>query len=97
MLDVTQLIVATENRYSATYNSLVQALSHLINNDLEQLVQLLYKIDISEQKLKDALKNHSHENAAVIIADMIIERQAEKIKSFKQSKPRSNIDEDEKW
>jgi hypothetical protein len=44
------------------------------------------------------LEQKEGENAAGLIADLIIERQQQKIKSRQQFRQRDNdIDEDEKW
>ena len=77
---------------------LSQNINDLIVNDFQKLVSILYRIDISESKLKQLLKEENHEDAGRIITDMIIERQLQKIKTrqqFKQSN--ENIDESEKW
>ena len=70
----------------------------LIVKDFQKLVSILYRVDISELKLRQLLKEENHEDAGKIIADLIIERQLQKIKTrqqFKQSN--KNIDETEKW
>ena len=55
-------------------------------------------MDVSEIKLKQLLKDNSGTDAGLIIADLMIERQAEKIKSREQySKRDENISDDEKW
>ena len=75
-----------------------QNVNNLIVNDFQRLVSLLYRIDISESKLRQLLKEENHEDAGKIIADMIIERQLQKIKTRQQFKqPNKNIDESEKW
>ena len=40
------------------------------------MVQLLYRIDVSEAKLKKVLHENPNEDAAHLIADLIIERRA---------------------
>lgn len=73
-------------------------INHLIQHHFEQLVSLLYRIDVSEAKIKSMLQQQSHEDAAEIIAALIIERQVEKIKTrnlFRQSD--NNFNEEEKW
>ena len=73
-------------------------INHLIQHHFEQLVSLLYRIDVSEAKIKSLLQQQPNEDAAEIIAALIIERQLEKIKTrnlFRQSG--NNFDEEEKW
>ncbi len=77
---------------------LVLHINHLINHNFEKLVFYLYRIDVNESKMKQLLDQREGENAAGLIADLIIERQMEKIKSRQQFRQRdNNIDESEKW
>jgi hypothetical protein len=73
-------------------------INDLIEKDFQKLVNLLYRLDVNENKLKQMLKVKDSENAGEIIADLIIERQMQKIemrKRFKQGE--QNASEDEKW
>lgn len=75
---------------------LIQQLADYINNliltNFERLVQLLYRIDVSEAKLKYLLKENPGEDAGRIIALLIIERQIQKIK-FKKEMSESERDD----
>jgi hypothetical protein len=72
--------------------------NHLILHNFEQLVSLLYRIDVSEAKIKSFLSRQTDENAGDIIASLIIERQLQKIKSREQFKQQdNNFEEEEKW
>jgi len=72
--------------------------NQLIQKDFQKLVTLLYRIDVSEAKLKYLLQLQRDENAGNIIAKLIIERQIEKMKSRQQfSKQNDDISEEEKW
>jgi hypothetical protein len=73
-------------------------INYLILHHFEQLVSLLYRIDVSEAKIKSLLQNHTEENAGNIIAALIIERQIQKIKTRRQfSKKEDELDGEEKW
>ena len=72
-------------------------INHLINHDFEKLVSLLYRIDVNENKIRQALKQKEGENAAGLIADLMIERQLQKIESRKKSANDSTIPDEEKW
>ncbi|MFN8248968.1 MAG: hypothetical protein U0T68_08470 [Ferruginibacter sp.] len=81
---------------------LIEILSHKINelieNDFSRLVQLLYSIDVSEQKLKSLLKENPDTDAGRIIAHLILERQKQKLQSkeiFRQNP--EHDDSEEKW
>jgi len=77
---------------------LVAHINHLINHDFEKLIFYLYRIDVNENKMRALLEQREGENAAGLIADLIIERQSEKIKSRQEFRQRDNdIDENEKW
>ena len=62
---------------------LIQRIEELIHRDFEKLKWILYRIDVSEKKLNDALQN-SEADAATVMADLIIQRQIEKAESRKK-------------
>src|SRR5258706_5157720 len=73
-------------------------INHLIVNNFTQLINILYRLDVSEKKLQQWLLENTAEDAGKIIADLIIERQLQKIESRNQFRQRDdNIDDDEKW
>ena len=71
-------------------------IDHLISNNPDKLVSILSRVDVSEKELKANLQN-KEENASSIIAQMIIERQMEKIKTRERYRSNDDISEDEKW
>ena len=77
---------------------LSEQINFLITNNFSSLIAVLYRLDISEKKLRNLLANNTDKNAGDIIADLIIERQLLKIelqKTFKFEK--DQISEDERW
>ena len=76
---------------------LVQAVNHLLVNDFNKLVWVLYRVDVSEPKLKRLLQEHPKTDAAQLITDLLIERQQEKARSREHFKGNADIPEDEKW
>ena len=77
---------------------LANKINELINNDFQKLVSILYRMDVSEMKLKQLLKENAGTDAGLIIADLMIERQEEKVKFRQQFNKRDeNISDDEKW
>ncbi len=60
---------------------LTQHINHLINTDFEKLIFYLYRIDVHEERMKQLLQQQEGENAASLIAQLIIDRQLQKIKS----------------
>ncbi len=80
------------------YNQLVEQINTLIKDDFEKLVQLLYRIDVSEQKLKMLLQSNPNEDAAKLIASLIIERQIQKIELRKKTKEEGDAEtNEERW
>ena len=69
----------------------------LITKDFSRLIAILYRLDISEKKLKELLQHQSQNDAGLIIADMIIERQLQKIESRKRYSRNDDIAPDDKW
>ena len=91
-------IILKEQDTSFWKELLAKKINELINNDFQKLVLILYRMDVSEIKLKQLLNENPGTNAAVIIADLMIERQAEKIRSREQfSRRDENISDDERW
>jgi hypothetical protein len=77
---------------------LAEEIDHLIANDFLRLVRILYRLDISEKKLKQLMEETGGKNASYTIADMIIDRQVQKIRSREaHKKGNADIPDDEKW
>ena len=51
-------------------------INELIKDDFSKLVQFLYRIDVSEAKLKTILQAHRNEDAGKLIAQVVLERLA---------------------
>ena len=66
-------------------------INELIDKDFNKLVNLLYRIDISEQKLKIALQNEDKTiSSSKTIAKLIIERQLQKLEFRKKFSKKKN-------
>jgi hypothetical protein len=76
---------------------LMDLLNELINNDFEALIQLLYRIDVNEKKIRDLLNENESKDAASVIANLIIERQLQKIESRKNYRPENDNCNEERW
>jgi hypothetical protein len=87
--------------YEARRLELAGRINELLNSDFSKLISVLYRMDVSEAKLKQLLKENPETDAGLLIADLMIERQLQKIKTRRaanQAKQRDNdIDENEKW
>ncbi len=81
-----QLLPATHNedeKFRAFRLLLIRRIDELIHHDFEKLKWILYRIDVSEKKLNETLQA-SEQDAATVMADMIIQRQIEKAESRKK-------------
>ena len=76
---------------------IVNFLNKLLLTDFEKLISILYRADVNENKLKQVLKENPNTDAGVIIADLIFERQAQKIKSRQEFRRDSTISDEESW
>jgi hypothetical protein len=91
-------IIVNDKDHSFGKQILADRINELVNNDFQKLVSILYRMDVSETKLKQLLNENPGTNAALIITDLMIERQEQKIISRQQfSKRDENISDDEKW
>jgi len=79
------------------FSQLSDEINHLIHKDFNKLVTILYKIDVSEEKVKRLLKERVGEDAGVIIAGLLIQRQQEKKDAGNKTDIDKTIPEDEKW
>lgn len=78
-----------DSSFEKNRKQLILAVDQLIQNDFNKLITILYRIDVDEQKLKAALFENPLPPAETI-ADMMIERQLQKIKFRKMYKDRNN-------
>jgi hypothetical protein len=84
--------------YDQLLNEIASRINYLITYDFSLLISVLYRLDISEKKLKQLLAESAKTTAGDIIAEMIIKRQLQKIESRKAFKNNpSDIPEEEKW
>ena len=80
------VVLDSENRYDNIEEAqllkakLIELICKLLDEDFGRLLQLLYRVDVSEDKLKKAFIIHKEKEPAEVIAEMIIQRQREKLK-----------------
>ena len=78
-------------------NIIADHVNLLISTNFNKLISLLYRLDINESKLKQLLADSPGEDAGMIIAELIIERQLQKIKIRSETNNNNIIPEDDKW
>jgi hypothetical protein len=92
-LDV-ELTIAQQQKLK---EELAGYINELLQHNFHHLVYLLYRIDVSERRLKSLLKESTETDAALIIADLMIQRQIEKRKSRDSYQNKAEQDDEEKW
>lgn len=65
-------------------HKLEKIVAYLLDNDFERLINALYRLDINEEKFKLALAGFGETEVAQKIADLIISREIQKIKTRKR-------------
>jgi hypothetical protein len=72
-------------------------INQLIVHDFTALIQILYRLDVSEAKLKMVLSENPKEDAGRLIAALIIERLKKREEVRKQFPAQENIPEEDRW
>jgi hypothetical protein len=72
-------------------------INELIDRDFGKLVGILYRIDVSESKLRNVLEANAGEQASDLIARLILQRQLEKMKTRVEHKAKSKDSGEEEW
>ena len=76
--DYLQLEEKKKYSYDEAFLKIMRVVENLMEKDFQQLINVLYRIDVSEAKLKEALAL-STDNPASVITKMIIERELLKV------------------
>lgn len=63
---------------------LVKTFEYLVEDDFAKLLQVLYRADVDQYKLKELLENTEGKSTAEVIADAYITRQKAKIETWKK-------------
>lgn len=75
-----------EYTYDALVKRIAEEVQYLIDYDLNKLWNLLYRIDVSEKKVKEVIETTPFNQHSLLIAQLILKRQQEKIVSRKKYK-----------
>lgn len=70
--------IACNDEYQAVKNLLAERIRYLLEFEPEKLKSILYRIDVSEEKVLEALANNPLQEATLIIADLILQREIQK-------------------
>ena len=75
-----------ENTYELLENRLTSIVSHFLDKDMNRLLNSLYRIDFDELKFKKILLEETPENLSRRIAQEIIKRELQKVKTREKYK-----------
>jgi hypothetical protein len=96
-ISASSTMVCTSERTQEVRAQLEAYVNELIQHDFSKLVDLLYRVDVNEKKLKELLAQRQDTSSAALIADLLIERQLQK-QAWRQSPPPENdIPEEDRW
>jgi hypothetical protein len=76
---------------------LAETLNEWIRLDFNKLVQFLYRIDISESRLKLLLEENTEEDTGHLLARLVLERQWQKVQTRRQFQPGEPASDEERW
>ncbi len=79
------------------WRQLVDAVNDLLVNDFNALVQILYRLDVDEDKIKASLAGNAGTDAAELIARLLLERQIQKLAFRKTMNTDLERDGEEIW
>ncbi|MFA4868318.1 MAG: hypothetical protein WC623_08980 [Pedobacter sp.] len=63
---------------------LIEAFAYLLDNNISKMMNILYRTDVDEEKLKKLLISNSDLPSAEVIADAYLSRQKQKIETRKK-------------
>ena len=82
-MDEEEFLVSGEEKIDLNilHKKLSILVAYLLENDMHRLLNAMYRLDVSEAKFHQAMQSDSKEDAAFRIADLIIEREMQKVKT----------------
>jgi hypothetical protein len=86
-----------EKQKDAIWIRLSQVLNQLLLHDFGALVQILYRVDVSEAKVKNILQQYPDTDAGDLLADLLVQRHEEKRKTFTSFQSPPAESDEEKW
>ena len=96
ILQALQQVPQNEVDREKLRTELAAYINELITHQFDQLLQLLYRVDVSEQKLKNVLRENSDEDAGLLLADLLLKRQEEKLAARRSFPPANEVSEEER-
>ena len=63
------------------HQRLTQLIRYLLDKDMHRLLHAMYRLDVSEAKFHEAMQSLDKDEAASSVADLVIEREMQKVKT----------------
>lgn len=93
-----ELGIVLKKHDNGAKQELVACINEMILHDFNRLLSILYRMDVNEDRVNAMLKQHQGNDAAEIIAALMMEREMQKIRSRQQFKQSQQEDDgEEKW
>lgn len=90
--------VTANDSWDSAKTKLYHYINHLIDRNFEKLLLILYRIDVHEDKLRKLLYDHPASDTGMVITDLIMERQLQKIKTRQEfARQVYEIAEEDRW
>jgi hypothetical protein len=96
-MDESGSLPPTTEKVHTIREQLVVYINELIQHDFPRLVELLYRVDVNEKRLKELLASHKDTSSAALITDLLIERQLQKRTWRQAHTPNSDIPDNDRW
>ena len=91
------IIIRADSEWKVMEKILAEYIDELIQRDFDKLVSLLYRIDVSEARLRKVLAENMGIHASELISQMILERQLQKIESREKFKSTETETDEDRW
>lgn len=82
-LEAGESLVAGEENpdLNLFHDRLKNLIAYLLDHDIHRLLNAMYRLDVSEARFHEAMQSMDKEEAASNIADLVIEREMQKVKT----------------
>ncbi len=67
------------NAYEELFDQIEPHINQLINSNQPKFMGILYRIDLSDEQIKNAVTQNSSESFSEIVTDLIIKRELQKV------------------
>lgn len=67
------------NAYEELFEQIQPYIEKLISTNMHKFMGILYRIDLSEEQIKKAVNENQSESFSVIITDLVIKRELQKV------------------